>query len=183
MNPEAFPSLLAAAQANAPWAFERIYRELAPAVTGYLRLHGASDPEDVASEVFLSVFKSISRFSGDAEQFRSWVFTIAHRRLIDDRRRRSRRPATVPLDAENPSPAGGDVEGEAMKGLGNERAKQLLARLAPDQRDVLLLRLVADLTVPQIAESLGKSEGAVKALQRRGLAALRRELEEEGVSL
>lgn len=183
MNPEAFPSLLAAAQADAPWAFERIYRELAPAVTGYLRLHGAPEPDDVASEVFISVFKSITRFSGDADQFRSWVFTIAHHRLVDDRRRQSRRPATVPLDVESQSPVGGDAEGEAMRGLGVERARQLLEGLAPEQRDVLLLRLVADLTVPQIAASLGKSEGSVKALQRRGLAALRRQLEQEGVSL
>lgn len=183
MNPETFPSLLGAAQANAPWAFERLFRELAPAVSGYLRLHGAAEPEDVTNEVFLSVFRSVGRFSGDADQFRSWVFTIAHRRLVDERRRHSRRPATVPLEADTDRPALGDVEVEALGRLGDERLRERLARLAPDQRTVLLLRLVADLTVAQVAESLGKSEGAVKALQRRGLASLRRELEREGVSL
>jgi RNA polymerase sigma-70 factor (ECF subfamily) len=60
---------------------------------------------------------------------------------------------------------------------------ELLAELTPDQRDVLLLRVVADLTVEQVAEVVGKPAGAVKALQRRGLAALRRLVEAEGVPL
>ena len=69
-----------------------LYRDLSPAVTGYLRLHGAVEPDDLASETFIGVFTGLSGFSGDEDALRAWVFTIAHRRLVDDWRRRSRRP-------------------------------------------------------------------------------------------
>ena len=61
---------------------------------GYLRLRGADDPEDLTSEVFLRVFNHLDDFSGDERGFAAWVFTIAHRALIDERRRNARRPST-----------------------------------------------------------------------------------------
>jgi RNA polymerase sigma factor (sigma-70 family) len=177
---EPFQSVLAAARADRPWAYERLYRDLSPAVCGYLRLQGASDPEDLTSEVFLGAFRGIRSFDGD-EAFRSWVFTIAHRRLTDERRANGSRPPRA--DAELPEVAGGDVEEEALRRLSADRVRSLCAGLAPDQGDVLLLRLVSGLTVEAVAGVLGKTEGAVKALQRRGLGALRRQLEREGVPL
>jgi RNA polymerase sigma-70 factor (ECF subfamily) len=71
-----------------PWAFERLYADLAPVVAGYLRVQGAAEPEDLTSEVFLGVFTGIDSFEGSETQFRSWVFTIAYSRLVDERRRR-----------------------------------------------------------------------------------------------
>ena len=59
-----FDDVLMAAQAGAPWAFEVLYRDLSPAVTGYLRLHGAAEPDDLASETFIGVFTGLSGFSG-----------------------------------------------------------------------------------------------------------------------
>ena len=178
---EPFQSVLAAAQADRPWAYERLYRDLSPAVCGYLRLQGAADPEDLTSEVFLGAFRGIRSFYGDEAAFRSWVFTIAHRRLTDERRAAGCRPRRA--DAALPDRAGGDVEEEALRRLSADRVRSLCAGLAPDQGDVLLLRLVSGLTVEAVAGVLGKTEGAVKALQRRGLAALRRQLEREGVPL
>ena len=78
-----FAEVLAAAQANAGWAFRRLFDDLARPVVGYLRLQGAPDPDDLANEAFLGAFSNIDRFEGDEEAFRSWVFTIAHRRLVD----------------------------------------------------------------------------------------------------
>jgi RNA polymerase sigma-70 factor (ECF subfamily) len=179
---EAFQEVLSAAQADAPWAYERLYRSLSPAVCGYLRLRGAADPEDLTSEVFLGAFRGIGSFVGDEHQFRSWVFTIAHRRLTDERRALGARPRVTDA-AEPPDRPGGDVEEEALRRLSAERVRALCAGLAPDQGDVLLLRLVSGLTVEAIAGVLGKTPGAVKALQRRGVAALRRQLEREGVPL
>jgi RNA polymerase sigma factor (sigma-70 family) len=178
---EPFERVLAAAQADAPWAYERLYRSLSPSVCGYLRIQGAADPEDLTSEVFLGAFRGIGAFAGDEAQFRSWVFTIAHRRLTDERRARSCRPLLAA--AEPPEIAGGDVEEEALRRLSADRVRTLCAGLAPDQADVLLLRLVSCLTVEAVAGILGKSPGAVKALQRRGLCALRKELAHEGVPL
>jgi DNA-directed RNA polymerase specialized sigma24 family protein len=115
---------LAAAQAGVPWALTRLYEELAPAVHGYLRAQGAGDPEDLTSEVFLGAFAALERFAGTESQFRSWVFTIAHRRLTDERRRRGRRPGTETLhgdaQAAGSQVAGGDTEAEALSRLGDQ---------------------------------------------------------------
>ncbi len=179
-----FDSVLCAAQSGAPWALERLYQVFSPAVLGYLRVQGAADPEDLSNEVFLGVFQRIGTFSGDEDRFRSWVFTIAHSRLIDDRRRASRRPQVVQDHTDVPvDRPGGNAEQDAMERLSRRRVQALCEELVADQRDVLLLRLMAGLTVEAIAESLGKSEGAVKALQRRGLANLRKILERDPVSL
>ncbi|OMQ14424.1 hypothetical protein A7K94_0216740 [Modestobacter sp. VKM Ac-2676] len=179
-----FPEVLAAAQAGGAWAFEVLYRELAAPVTGYLRLHGALEADDLASETFLAVFTGLGTFRGAEAQFRAWVFTIAHRRLVDDWRRRGRRPGTTSWDdAGDAVHQGGDVEQEALTSLGTERVHELCSALPDDQRTVLLLRILADLTVVQVAEVIGRSEQAVKALQRRGLATLRSELEHEGAPL
>jgi RNA polymerase sigma factor (sigma-70 family) len=180
----AFDQVLAAAQANAGWGFTRLYESLAPAVAGYLRSQGAADADDLTSEVFLGVFNGLGSFSGTEAQFRSWVFTIAHRRLVDSRRSRSRRPQIDSLE-EHGGEAGEATGAEeaALARLGTQRVQRLLAELSPDQREVLALRVVADLTVEQVGEALGKAPGAVKALQRRGLQALRKKLAEEGVPL
>ncbi len=178
---EPFATLLGAAQAGGEWAYERLYRSLAPVVAGYLRVQGAAEPEDLTSEVFERAFSNLGRFSGGEAQFRSWVFTIAHHRLTDERRRSARRP--VQADGDVPEVAAGDVEDEVVRRLATERVRRLCEGLAPDQRDVLLLRMLAALTVEEIAEALGKTPGAVKALQRRGLAAIRRQIERQGVPL
>ena len=181
---EQFDTVLEAARAGAGWAAASIWRSLAPAVAGYLRVQGAADPDDLTSEVFLGVFRGLPAFDGDEQQLRSWVFTIAHRRLTDQRRQDGRRPPPTSLDHDHhEGPAAPSAEHGAIGRLGTQRVQQLCEQLVPDQRDVLLLRLVGGLTVEEVAQSLEKSPGAVKALQRRGLASLRRILEREGVPL
>lgn len=179
-----FDSVLLAAQHGAPWALERLYLGLSPGVAGYLRVQGAADPDDLTNEVFLGVLRGIASFRGDEDRFRSWVFTIAHSRLTDERRRAGRRPQVVDgVRAVDLDRIGGDAEAEALDRLAAVRVQALCEQLVPDQRDVLLLRLMAGLTIEAIAEALDKSEGAVKALQRRGLANLRKILERSPVSL
>jgi RNA polymerase sigma factor (sigma-70 family) len=172
-----FDGVLAAAQAGAPWAFETLYRDLSPAVTGYLRLHGAAEPDDLASETFLGVFRGLSGFSGDEDALRSWVFTIAHHRLVDDWRRRSRRPRVADDAGDLALLPGGDAEDDALTRVGTADVHRMCAGLPDDQRSVLLLRVLADLTVEQVASVMGRSPGSVKALQRRGLRALRERIE------
>jgi RNA polymerase sigma factor (sigma-70 family) len=175
-----FDGVLAAAQAGAGWAFEVLYRDLSPAVTGYLRLHGAAEPDDLASETFLGVFTGLAGFRGDEDALRAWVFTIAHRRLIDDWRRRSRRPQVADDDGGLACHVGGDVEDDVLVRAGTESVSQLCAELPDDQRTVLLLRILADLTVEQVAQVMGRSVASVKALQRRGLRSLRDRIENSG---
>lgn len=178
--------MLAAARDGAPWALEAIYRDLAPAVLGYLRGQRAVEHEDLTSEVFVGVVRGLSGFRGDEPAFRSWVFSIAHRRLIDERRRLARRredpvdPAA--LAGSLAGSAVGNAEEEAAARLGEGWALRVLDVLTDDQRSVLLLRVLADLSVEDVARLLGKRPGAVKTLQRRALASLARYLERQGVS-
>jgi len=178
VNVSPWHALLAAAQSGAEWAWERIYRELAPKVRGYLIGRGAQDPDGLVGDVFLQVARNIGTFDGDEGAFRSWVFMIAHHRLIDERRRRTRRP-TEPLPADLEEAAYGcdqSAEAAAMVKLATDEILELLDGLTDDQREVLVLRIFGDLTVDQVAEIVGKRPGAVKALQRRGLRALERRL-------
>ena len=172
-----FDDVLTAAQTGAAWAFEVLYRDLAPSVTGYLRLHGAVEPDDLASETFIGVFTGLNGFSGDEAALRAWVFTIAHRRLVDDWRRRSRRPQLADDPGDLAEFSGGDVEDDALVGIGTDTVHRLCAELPDDQRSVLLLRILADLTIEQVAQAMSRSVGATKALQRRGLRTLRTRLE------
>lgn len=161
-------------------AFERIYRELSPAVASYLRWNGIQDVESLTNEVMAQVHRNLGRFTGDAAAFRSWVFTIAHHRMVDERRAVARRPVTA--DAEiSEAAAVGDAEADALDALSDSQLVELLERLSPDQRDVLLLRVVADLSLEDVAVALGKRRGAIKSLQHRALATLRRHLEREQV--
>lgn len=173
-----FGPVLDAARAGAEWAWTRLYDDLAPAVLGFLRARGAADPEDLLGETFLQVVRDLERFDGDENGWRAWVFTVAHRRLIDDRRRRNRRPVRPAddevLESELPPVAGS--EPEALANLGTEQVMALLDLLTEDQRAALALRFVGGLTLPEVAEVIGRSPNATKALQRRGLRALRRHL-------
>jgi RNA polymerase sigma factor (sigma-70 family) len=166
------------AQAGDARGFEALFGAFGGSIAGYLRARSVSDPESIANDVFLRAFRAIDTFRGDAMRFRVWLFTIAHHAAIDDARRRRRRVAEVPLD-DVPQTAGGDVEAEAIARLAQDRVQALLGRLSPDQRDVLVLRILADLSVDETAAVLGKTYEAVKALQRRGLASLRRALSDQ----
>lgn len=181
-----FDDLLRAAQANAGWAFTRLHGWLAAPVSAYVRVQGAREVEDIVSEVFLAAFTWVGTFAGNECQFRSWVFTIAHHRIVDARRLQSRTPHMEEID--EAITTGHDVnhaasaEDVAFPGLELGRLRSVLDRLSSDQRDVLVMRVVADMSVEQVAEALDKQPGAVRALQHRALLAVRRHLAAEAVT-
>lgn len=147
------------------------YRSLSPAVYGYFRAQRADDPEDLVGEVFLQVARDIAKFRGDEADLRRWVFSIAHNRLIDSRRRAKRRPA----------PSGADVPEGVHTDLDPSFDPELVAALdalTPDQREIVVLRFVADLSLEQVAKITSTSVGAVKALQHRGLERLEKAMAE-----
>jgi len=172
---EAVPCPVAVPTAGDPAAFEpdaeTAYRELAPAVLGYLRARRAPDPEDLLGEVFLQVSRDLDRFAGDAADLRRWVFTIAHHRMTDAYRRRARRPRIVDrrLPATEAPPAADPVDPALVSAL---------HALGPDQREVVTLRFVADLSLDDVAAITGRTPNAVKAMQHRALGNLRRALAE-----
>lgn len=175
-----FSEVLVRARAGEAPAWAELYDEVGALVVGYLRAQRLPDPEDVAGEVFLQMVRDIHRFDGDRTQFRSWVLTIAHHRLIDDRRKAQRRPAvTVPTDELDPEPSPDTPETEVLARYSADELEARLAGLTEDQRTVLMLRVVGDLSLKEVARIMGKRVGAIKGLQHRAVEALRRELERE----
>jgi RNA polymerase sigma factor (sigma-70 family) len=171
---DAFDRTLRGARRGRQRAWDAIYRDLAPPLLGYLRAQRAPDPEDLVGEVFVELVRSLHRFEGDEAGFRSWVFTIAHRRLIDARRASTRRPVEL-ASTEDLEPALPPTDDEPflLERAGTEEVLALLDRLGDDQREVLVLRLVAGFTTREVAEVTGRSTEAVKGLAKRGLARLR----------
>jgi len=175
--------VVAAARHGDSEALRAIYAALAPAVFGYLRAKGVDDPEAVTSDVFLALFPQLDRLRGGAAGLRKLVFSIAHARMVDDHRGRGRRPTAVPYEAHDDARAVGSAEDNAQAKLATERVLRVLDVLPDDQREVLTLRIVADLSVEQVAEIIGRSSGAVKQLQRRGLITVRQAIAQRRVTL
>ncbi len=177
-----FPARLTAARSGDSLALEQIYREHSPRVAAYLRSHGVPDVGGTTNDVFFRVFTRLATFDGDEAGFRSWMFTIAHHLMVDELRRMVRRPKIAYGADVDTKGQRGDAEEDALAHMGRERVDRVLSLLSTDQRAVVLLRVVEDLPIEQVAEALGKRPTAVKALQHRALAALRRHLVDEEVS-
>ena len=172
---------LAGARRREPAVVTRVYAAYAPALFRFFLAAVRDRPtaEDLTGEVFKSAIEDLPRFRGPVEALGGWLFRIARNDLSDYRRRQARN-LVQPLDdlLMEAAAAGGAMDPEelALDRVEGDRVLAALRQLTPDQHEVLLLRLVADLTAPQVAGILNKSTDAVKALQHRGLASLARVL-------
>ena len=172
---EQFSDVLSAARTGAPWALEALYREFHPPVLAFLRARAPSEAEDLASDVFVAVAEGLGRFEGDEDGFRSWLFTITYRQVGQLRRRLGRRRTDpFPVDEVDERVPPGDAESDAMAVIGTQAALDMIATLPPAQGEVLLLRVVADLPVDEVARIVGKRPTAVRALQHRAIVGLAR---------
>jgi len=176
-----FDAAVLAAKEGAPWAWEQLYSWLSPRLLGYLRARGSRDPEGALGETWLQLARNVATFEGDATGFRSWAFTVAHHRVIDEARRRKRTPPTQALDevlADDQQSLGViDSESEALAVIELDELVGSIAFLSDLQKSTLLLRIIGDLSVAQTAEALGKSESAIKTAQYRAISILRDRLD------
>ena len=172
---------LAGARRREPAAVARVYSAYAPALFRFFLAAVGDRPtaEDLTGDVFKSAIEGLPRFRGPVEALGGWLFGIARHDLSDYRRRQARN-RVQPLDEllEEAALAGRAMDPAelALDRVEGDRVLAALRQLTSDQREVLLLRLVADLTAPEVAGILNKSTEAVKALQHRGLASLARVL-------
>ena len=183
MTAHGFEGVLSSAQLGSDWAWEIIVRNYGPNLNRFFRIRGVADPDALVGEVFVDMARNLGSFNGDEPAFRSWVFVIAYRRLADERRRLSRRldetpTPTVPERTDRAPSA----EDEAMAAVADTEAKRMLDVLTGDQRDAVSLRVIEGLTLAETAAVMGKPVGAVKGLQRRAIAKLRRVFLDQGVS-
>lgn len=179
-----FDSVLVAAQAGAGWAVDVLFREYQPPLLRYLRGRAGAEGDDLAGEVWLALAPQLARFRGDEDGFRGLLFTIAHRRLVAYQRQATRR-RTDPVDAERlvSRPAGDDTAESGVSALSSQQAvDRLVACLPADQAEVVLLRVVAGLSAPEVGRITGRSPGAVRVLQHRALRRLAREFSDLAVT-
>jgi RNA polymerase sigma-70 factor (ECF subfamily) len=172
----ALDSELAGAVAGDERAFTALYRGLQPSLLRYLRvLAGPTgvSAEDVASEVWAASIPRLGRFSGGEREFRSWLFTIARDKVADRERAQSQRPVHLTDDAgllDQPDPQ--DVAQEAIAGMSTDLAMSLLTSLPPEQAEIISLRVLGELDTESVALIVGKSAGAIRVAQHRGLRRL-----------
>ena len=184
----AFGRALDAARSGQAIGFEWLWHRFSRQVTAFARLQGSDDADGVANDVFAAAFGRIATFTGDSSAFVSFVFSIARNKISDERRKRRRRVVTSVFDrastdrtSVDTGTAANSAEADALAGLTPETA-DALRRLTADQREIVFLRLVADLPIQEVAALTGRSLGAVKAMQHRALATMRKEILREAVS-
>ena len=164
--------LLARARSGDEAAFLGLWRGLQPPLLRYLHVFGCDDPDDVASETWFQVLRDLHRFSGDDDDFRRWLFTVARHRAIDAARARIRHRVSPVADGLDGLADGQTVEDQVLDGMSVKTAIAMLAGLSRDQAEAVALRVIAGLDTPAVASILGKSPGAVRVALHRGLRAL-----------
>jgi RNA polymerase sigma-70 factor (ECF subfamily) len=165
-------------RANDPLAFDELYSRYSPRIFGYLfqRLNGnAEEAEDLTADVFTKVYEKIDGFQPQGAPLSAWVFRIAHNRLIDSVRRRPRQTHVTLDDA--PELTSGPVFGGINQQVAMDQIKAGLTRLTNEQRQVIVLRFLEGKSLAETAAIVGRNDDAVKKLQARGLASLRRGIE------
>ena len=147
--------------------FDRIYSYL------HMSVGSRYDAEDLTTQTFVKMLESIGRFRWQSAPFSAWLFRIAHNLAMDHFRARRRWQP----EEEIPEPAGVEedsAEEQALASIGDASLLELIARLSPEQRQVLTLKFVFRFSNGEAAAILDKTEGAVKSLQHRALATLHR---------
>ena len=169
---ERFPQVLCAAREGAEWAWAELYDEFAPRLLRFIASQGAAEPEDCLGECFLQVVRNLPTFSGDEAGFRSWVYLLARNRVVDQWRAAGRRPVTsgdlVDLHQHRRPSEAADAPLARQDAI-----EDILAHLNPDQRAVVVLRVVDGFSVEETAVILRRSPGAVRVLQHRAIRNLR----------
>lgn len=151
--------------------YEKVYRYL----YYHLPVHQRDAAEDMVQEVFLKAMDALPSYTFRGVPFAAWLVRIARNHMIDHTRKAAKRDE-VPID-DLPIPA--DDDPEALYGLKASRAElgRALDTLTPEQRDVIVLRIVEDMSIAETAQIMDKTEMAIKAMQARALKALRRALD------
>jgi RNA polymerase sigma-70 factor, ECF subfamily len=174
------PALLARARRLEPAALAQIHDTYYTPVFRYVALRVADQQtaEDLTSEVFIRLLSALRDRHAPQNSLSGWLYGVASRVVADHYRRHYRKP-----EADLPEwlpDSGNDPAVHLDAGLAQEQLHQALATLTTEQRDVIALRFGYEMSIRDVAKTLGKNEGAIKQLQARAIAALSRILAPEG---
>lgn len=167
-------SLVRRAKQHDEEAFAQLYEEYFDRIYRYvtLRIGDRMEAEDITQQVFLNAIKALSSFKWRGVPFSAWLFRIAHNQVVDYLRKKTKRAS---LQLQETLVASGDDPREVVDHrLSVERLNSATKQLTPAQREVISLRFAAEMSVAEVARVMGRSEGAVKALQHSAIVALRK---------
>ena len=170
--------LVMRAKAGDQTAFTQIYERHAAAIYRYIyfRVGEAELAEDLQADVFVRMIEGMHRYEDRGWPISAWLYRIAHDRTVDIIRRRRKRQH-VSIESWEGSCDGPENEIDAR--IEQEELRRTIDELTQDQRQVILMRFMANMSLHDVAEKLGRTEGSVKALQHRGLQSLARRLEKQ----
>ena len=163
-------TIIEKAKAGDEAAMGELFRQFASPLLRYLKGRRVIDPEDIASETWLSIIGSLSKFQGDGGDFRAWIFSTARRRIIDGARRASVRPKLEQIGEAESASAPNDPSFTPGAGSEADQAvSELVDCLTDEQRDVVLLRVLGGFSAAEVAKIVGRSEGAIRVIQHRAI--------------
>ena len=170
--------LIRRAQEGDKQAIGELYRVHVDVIYRYVwaRVRDDSLAEDLTAQVFLKALEGLPSYEPSGKPFVAWLYRIAYARIVDHWRKLERR-VEVPLEETLPS---GEPRPEDLLQFEADwvMAMELLSQLTDDQQDVMILRFIGEMSLADVAQTVGKTVGATKALQYRALATLARLLEE-----
>ncbi len=158
-------------------AFARLYEDCFDRIYRYvvLRIGDRTEAEDLTQQVFLNAYQSLPSFKWKGIPFAAWLFRIAHNQVVDHLRKKTRY-AIIPVDVPECSSENDDPQLMAEFSLSMEQVASATRQLTESQREVISLRFAGGLSILEVAKIMGKSQGAIKALQHSAIVALRKAL-------
>jgi RNA polymerase sigma-70 factor (ECF subfamily) len=160
--------------------FIQVYEKYRPSIFNYIfyRVGDSELADDLTSDVFVRLVDKYDERSRNGRPIAPWLYAIA-RNLVIDHQRRAGRIGWQPLDEQTAADEASNPSQQTETRLTQECLMGAIEHLTEDQRQVILLKFIEKRTNREISDLLGKSESAIKALQHRALAGLRRALEKE----
>jgi RNA polymerase sigma-70 factor (ECF subfamily) len=168
-------NLVRRAQQKEQEAFAQLYEEHFDKIYRYVavRIGDRMEAEDITQQVFLKALHSISSFKWRGVPFSAWLFRIAHNQVVDYLRKK--KPSIVVID-EPPASSDNDPQLITEQKMNIEELLSATKKLTKAQREVISLRFASELPIAQVANIIGKSKGAIKALQHSAIISLRKTL-------
>ena len=161
-------------------AFSRLYEEYFDKIYRYIviKIGNETEAEDMTQQVFLNALQSISSFKWQGVPFSAWLYRIAHNQVVDYLRKRAKRPAAIEDDPSDirDNNTHTDPQHTVEQSVDIEQVLTATQQLTEAQREVIFLRFTSDLSTAEVAKIMGKSPGAIKALQHSAIVALRKAL-------
>ena len=187
MTPRAEPDLelenaAKAAGEGDPAAISAVLATIQPKVIRYCRARigpsrqGYASADDVAQDVLLAVFTALPSYRDEGKSFLSFMFGIAAHKVADFHRKQRREPSTAVADVPERADSGNGPEQALLQAEMRQMVRDLVGTLPEKHQDVLVHRIMGEMTSEETAELLSSTPGAVRVAQHRALNSLRRRL-------